>query len=204
MRRFLPLFIVTAVLQACVSGAPPSEENPVWAIQRASLESLDNWRLRGRVNVRYHDEAHTPRILWEQHNEEYNIRLWGTFNAGNTLINGRPGFVRLQQDDEVLTAASPEDLILQALGYELPVSYLEYWIRGLPAPASQAQLQFDEANHLASLQQDGWTVQYTDPRQYGELTLPRRVDVTRPRDDVRLLFIGLDWTVNNEIDETND
>ena len=44
--------------------------------------------------------------------------------------------------------------------------------------------------------QDGWTVNYPDPRQYGELTLPRRVDVTRPLDDVRLRFVGLSWTLD--------
>jgi outer membrane lipoprotein LolB len=180
--KIISALSVLFLLQQCSSVAPPATENVVWGAQRQLLESLDNWQLRGRVNVLYDNESYTP--------------LWGTFNAGNTHINGRPGFVTMEQDGDILTASSPEELILQQLGYELPVSYLEYWIRGLPAPSSNAELIFNELNQLQGMVQDGWTVDYPDPRQYGELTLPRRVDVTRPLDDVRLRFVGLSWTLD--------
>lgn len=196
MRSILILTLFAGLLSACNSIAPPAGENPDWSRLQRQLQALDNWQLRGRVNVRYHNEAHTPRIQWQQQPEQYHIRLWGTFNAGNTEIDGRPGLVTLEQDGEVLTASSPEDLILEQLGYELPVSYLEFWIRGLPAPASDADLIFDEFNQLATLYQDGWEVRYSDMRQYDSLSLPRRVDVSRPRDDVRLRFVGLDWTLD--------
>lgn len=182
-------------LAACQSTAPPAGENSSWIQLRNALQGLDNWQLRGRVNVRYYDESHTPRIQWQQSQEQYHIRLWGTFNAGNTEIEGQPGLVTLEQDGEVLTASSPEDLILQQLGYELPVSHLEYWIRGIPAPVSEAQLNFNDLNQLTTLQQDGWSVIYSDMRQYERLSLPRRVDVSREAGDVRLRFVGLDWTL---------
>lgn len=132
-----------------------------------------------------------------QQNLEYHIRLWGTFNAGNTVIVGRPGFVTLEQGGDVLTASSPEDLILQQLGYELPVSYLEHWVKGIPAPGSRADLSFNELNQLIVLVQDGWTVSYSDLRQYGSLSLPRRVEVTRPKNDIRLRFVGLNWQLDS-------
>jgi outer membrane lipoprotein LolB len=121
--------------------------------------------------------------------------LWGTFNAGNTTIVGKPGFVTLEQDGEQVSASSPEQLILDQLGYELPVSYLEHWIKGIPAPQSRADLQFNEVNQLTQLVQDGWTVSFDDPRQYGKVSLPRRVELTRPRNDIRLRFVGLNWTL---------
>lgn len=186
---------ICLLLAGCQSMAPPAGENPSWVRQRAQLLNLQEWQLRGRVNVRYYDESHTPRIQWQQNQEQYHIRLWGTFNAGNTEIEGRPGRVTLEQDGEVLSAESPEDLILDQLGYELPVSHLEYWIKGVPAPAGEAQLAFNELNQLTSLQQDGWSVSYSDMRQYQQLSLPRRVDVSREAGDVRLRFVGLDWTV---------
>lgn len=192
-RAFCATVLLT--LAACQSAAPPAGENPSWIQLRNELQGLDNWQLQGRVNVRYYDESQTPRIQWQQNQGQYHIRLWGTFNAGNTEIEGQPGLVTLEQDGEVLTASSPEDLILQQLGYELPVSHLEYWIRGIPAPVSEAQLGFNELNQLASLEQDGWSVIYSDMRQYEQLSLPRRVDVSRDAGDVRLRFVGLDWTL---------
>lgn len=190
------LFLV--LLTTC-SIAPPAEQNSDWLRQQDQLQDLDSWQLRGRVNVRYNNESHTPRIQWMQQNVEYRIRLWGTFNAGSTTIIGRPGYVTLEQNGDVLTANSAEDLILQQLGYELPVSYLEYWIKGLPAPDSDADLTFNELNQLSEIYQDGWTVSYTDPRQYGSLSLPRRVELTRPQNDIRLLFVGLNWTLDEAI-----
>lgn len=196
--RLLVLLGTALLLAGCGAIAPPAVENSVWSSIRADLEDLTQWQLGGRVNVRYDNESYTPRIRWQQDERNYNIRLWGTFNAGNTTIEGRPGFVTLEQDDTVLTASSPEDIILEKLGYELPVSYLEYWIRGLPAPSSRADLAFNDLNQLSELTQDGWTVSYPDPRQYGDIYLPRRVEVTRPLDDVRLRFVGLSWTLESQ------
>ena len=183
-----------ALLAACAS-APPVAETGDWLRQRESLEALDAWQFRGRVNVRYENESHTPRILWRQQNRNYNIRLWGSFNTGNTRITGDPDGVILESDGEVLSAETPEDLILQQLGYELPVSHLEYWIRGLPAPGGEAALLFNERDQLAGIQQEGWSVSYPDPRQYGEISLPGEMEVLRSADDVRLRFVGLRWTI---------
>lgn len=183
-----------ALLAGCAS-APPVAETGDWPRQRDSLEALDAWQFRGRVNVRYENESHTPRILWRQQNRSYDIRLWGSFNAGNTRITGDPDGVILESDGEVLSAETPEDLILERLGYELPVSRLEYWIRGLPAPGGEADLRFNERDQLAEIRQEGWSVSYPDPRQYGEISLPGEIEVLRSADDVRLRFVGLRWTV---------
>lgn len=193
MGRMLRLVLLGTFLSNCAI-APPASENSDWSRQRDQLQKLNSWELRGRVNVRYDNESHTPRIIWLQQNVDYNIRLWGTFNAGATEIVGRPGFVTMENDGQMLSANSPEDLILEQLGYELPVSQLNYWIKGLPAPDSEAQLAFNELNQLTTIQQADWTINLSDMRQYGALNLPRRVELTRPRNDIRLRFIGLNWT----------
>ena len=193
MGRMLRLVLLGTFLSNCAI-APPASENSDWSRQRDQLQKLNSWELRGRVNVRYDNESHTPRIIWLQQNVDYNIRLWGTFNAGATEIVGRPGFVTMENDGQMLSANSPEELILEQLGYELPVSQLNYWIKGLPAPDSEAQLVFNELNQLTTIQQADWTINLSDMRQYGALSLPRRVELTRPRNAIRLRFIGLNWT----------
>ncbi|NKB33931.1 MAG: outer membrane lipoprotein LolB [Pseudomonadales bacterium] len=198
LRTALAVSLLPAIV-ACTSIAPRAVENIVWDQQRELLEELGAWQLIGRVNVRYNEENDTPRIRWQQLNSEYTIRLWGTFNVGSTRIIGQPGTVSMEHDGEIFRANSPEDLILQQLGYELPVSYLEYWIRGLPAPDLNADMSFNELNQLSLMTQDGWSISYEDPRQYGELTLPREVVVARAQDDIQLTFFGLRWTLNPEI-----
>jgi len=185
-------------LQACTS-APPPIATGTWTQREAALRALDHWQLQGRVNARYHDEAHTPRIRWRQTQQHYTIQLWGTLNAGATLIEGEPGQVSLEQGGETRTASRPEDLILQQLGYELPVSQLEYWIRGLPSPDEAHRMQLGEFDQITSLEQAGWTLEYTDYRLFGDHTLPRRIDMRRNDEPISLIFIGLNWTFGDAV-----
>ena len=190
----LCLLAMSIILSKCSSTTlDPSTHS--WQDQRALLEKTDNWQLRGRVNVRYQDESYTPRIQWQQQEDNYRIRLWGTFNAGNTVIIGEPNFVTMEHDGDSITAKTPEELVLDNLGYELPISYLEFWVRSLPAPGSNAELEFSDQNHLSMLKQDGWEVTYLDMRQFDGAILPRRVEMTRARNDIRLRFVGLSWVL---------
>ena len=166
-----------------------------WKDQRALLEKTSDWQLRGRVNVRYQNESYTPRIQWQQQGDNYRIRLWGTFNAGNTVIIGEPKIVTMKHDGDSITANTPEELVLDNLGYELPISYLEFWIRSLPAPGSDAELEFSAQNQLSKIRQDEWEIAYLDMRQFDGVILPRRVEITGPKNDMRLRFVGLSWTL---------
>jgi outer membrane lipoprotein LolB len=192
------VLVLSGLLAAC-NTAPPLSESTDWERREADLRALGTWQLQGRVNARYQDESHTPRIRWQQNERQYTIDLWGTFNAGATKIVGEPGFVTFEQDGEIRNAASPEALILEHLGYELPVSQLNYWIKGLPTPDEEHQMQLGEFNELVSLEQSGWTMLYEDYRLFGTYTLPRRIDMSRDEDNIRLRFIGLNWTIDEAI-----
>lgn len=189
------LLAATSLLLASCQTAPRLEESTAWQAREQQLLALDQWRLQGRVNARYENESHTPRIRWEQTGERYTIRLWGTLNAGATRIEGQPGFVTFEQGGESRTASSPEALILEHLGYELPVSQLEYWIKGLPTPGERHQLELGEFNQVLTMQQSGWTMIYQDYRLFGPYSLPRRIEMSRAENDIRLTFVGLNWTV---------
>ena len=198
--RFCPKKIVAVTLILGLSNCSSttlSTSDQSWTEQRTLIEQSGDWQLRGRVNVRYQDESHTPRIQWQQQDDKYRIRLWGTFNVGNTIIMGEPNLVTMEHDGKILTATSPEDLILENLGYELPVSYLEFWIRSLPSPNSESELEFNNLNNLSVIKQDGWEVSYPEVRQFNGITLPRRVEITRAANDIRLRFVGLSWIVNS-------
>ena len=193
MLRRLTVIGLVLGMGGCGSLPGPVEGGGDWGRQREWLEGLRDWEVRGRVNVRFGDEARTPRIQWEQRGEEYSIRLWGTFNAGNTRITGGAEGVTLERGGEVRSAGSPEGLMAEYLGYELPVSYLEYWIKGLPMADSPVELELDSLQRLVGFTQEGWSVSYSDLRQYGEFTLPRRVEVSRSDGHIRLRFVGLTW-----------
>lgn len=191
--------VALSVLLLSCNSSPQLSESTEWSIRESDLLALGTWQLQGRVNARYKNESHTPRIRWQQNDSEYSIRLWGTLNVGATLIEGQPGFVTFEQGSETRTASSPEQLILEQLGYELPVSQLNYWIKGLPTPDEEHQMVLGEFNQLLSLEQSGWTMNYEDYRLFGSYSLPRRIEMSRDENNIRLVFIGLNWTIDESV-----
>jgi outer membrane lipoprotein LolB len=130
--------------------------------------------------------------------ENFDIRLWGTFNIGNTLLAGNSTGVTITQDGQTKAAETPEKLLLEFLGYEVPVSYMHYWIRGIPSPTSQAQILYSENEQLAQITQNEWVIDYVDFRQYGDLILPRRIEANHERRKIKLRLIGLRWEIDKD------
>lgn len=60
----------------------------------------------------------------------------------------------------------------RALGWALPVSQLQYWIKSMPAPHLPYQAQYDAYGHITVLKQAGNVIHY---QRYQ--TLPNKVDV---------------------------
>ena len=62
--------------------------------------------------------------------------------------------------------------------------------------AAVTRLTFNAFNHLEKIEQEGWLINYPDPRQYTDISLPRRIEVSRSEDDIKLVFVGLNWTLD--------
>jgi outer membrane lipoprotein LolB len=165
-----------------------------WDARKAVLESLSDWEFTGSINVRDAEEAHSSRIRWRQNNELYRINLWGTFNIGATEVNGKPGEVRIEQEgEEPIITDTPEQLLYDRIGYELPVTELNFWIKGIPAPGPSQELSFADNQQLLSFVQAGWRVDYLGYTNFGQQTLPTRIRVQKP--PLRLDLIRLNWTL---------
>lgn len=170
----------------------PVNEN--WQQRQRILEGIEHWEFSGRIGVRDDKESHSSRIRWQQHDDDYTINLWGTLNAGATEITGTSTGVVLRQRDNVpLSATTPEQLVYDQLGYELPVTELRYWIKGIPAPDARSTPAFDAENRLISLQQSGWSIQYLGYTNYQTESLPTRIRIEKA--PLRLDFVRLDWTL---------
>jgi outer membrane lipoprotein LolB len=85
-------------------------------------------------------------------------------------------------------APNPEVLLEEQLGWKLPVSNLAWWVRGLPAPDSKSRLTLDGDSRLASLEQDGWKVDYTTYTQQNGFWLPERIKLSGTDLDVTLVI----------------
>ncbi len=194
--RLTTAALVCLLLVACSGTARiDAPVNAQWEQRRQVLENITSWEFTGSINVRDSNDSHSSRIRWRQNNEDYTINLWGTFNVGATQIDGRPGKVTIsQQGQDPVNTESPEELLYQELGYELPVTELNYWIKGIPAPGLRGDMQFADNDQLMQFFQAGWQINYMAYTNFGTETLPTRIRIVKA--PLRLDLIRLNWNLS--------
>lgn len=145
--------------------------------------------LLGRVLVTYSGGALTANLRWEHDREQ--DQIWLMTPTGQTLayiVDSGDGATLTRADQRQYRAGSVEALTRQALGWSLPLSYLQYWVRGEPAPGVQGELERASNGRLTALSQGGWRValnHYADGAMAGRV---RRLDLNDGANEIRLVI----------------
>src|SRR5207244_1945489 len=102
--------------------------------------------------------------------------------AGSTVarLTRDASGVQLQSGGKTRQAADVQQLTADALGWELPLDNLAWWIRGQAAPGIASATSSD-----GSLQQQGWQIRFV----VGEpgSAVPKRVDMMREGLSIKLV-----------------
>ncbi|MEL7561466.1 lipoprotein insertase outer membrane protein LolB [Stutzerimonas chloritidismutans] len=199
MKLMRNLLISTfALLLAGCAGLGPQEtvEGPGnaedWKTHKARISEIDGWQISGKIGIQAPQDSGSGTLFWLQRQGYFDIRLSGPLGRGATRLTGRPDAVALEVAGQGrFEADSPEALVESQLGWQLPVSHLLYWVRGLPAPDSRSRIALDPNGRLASLQQDGWDVQYLSYTEENGYPLPNRIKLAGR--DLKITLVVKDW-----------
>ena len=160
-----------------------------WQAHKAKVAVLDGWQISGKVGIRAPKDSGSGTLFWLQRQDYYDIRLSGPLGRGAARLTGREGDVLLEVANQGrYQAESPEALLEEQLGWRLPVSHLFWWVRGLPAPDSKSRVTLDTDSHLASLEQDGWQLQYLSYVEQNGYRLPERIKLHGTDLDITLVI----------------
>lgn len=203
-----PWFVARAVLVAglLVLGAcatrPPAAPLPAISgdarshqqSRETALAAMPDWALQGRVALSNGKQGGSGRIDWQQDGAGYEVALSAPVTRQSWRLRGAPGAEVVLEglDGGPRSGADAQALLLDATGWDIPVSALASWVRGVPAPeAAQgaAALAFGDDGRLATLSQGGWTITYGDWRPAGAnvVELPHRLNAARGAAHVRLV-----------------
>lgn len=196
MRKISVILLVAIFLSSCASfqqTATPLPQPKVvnhylpWAYRKTQLNSIRNFRVNGNLAV----HATSGRGLntsfsWEQINTSYQLSFFGPLGIQSAVLNGNPNHVTLITRQQTYHAQSPERLLYDQLGLNLPVSQFYYWLRGLPAPQSRFTFNLDAYNHIMQLRQSGWHVVYQHFTNVGKIDLPDRIRLSNDQWQVRI------------------
>lgn len=199
INQLLCLIITLSILLVGCSTntAPPSEPGVKmpWKKREHGLAQIHAWNLNGKIGVQTPKDSGSASVQWTQSSSNYTLSLSGPLGAGGMVLKGHPGAVSLTTSDgKTFTADSAEDLLAKNWGYKLPVSYLKYWVRGMPVPNIASKTSFDQYNRLNSMQQQGWNVQYEGYTRTSLGDLPNKMIITSP--SMRVKVIISSWQVS--------
>jgi outer membrane lipoprotein LolB len=188
MLKTLFLIVSLCLLSAC-SLLHPTPTGPVHA-RRAAAELL-RWQAAGKLGLHYQDRGGSLYFTWEQRPDSFTLDLAGPLGQGQTRLSGSPGLVTMENSSTGhLEADTAEALMQQALGWQAPVSYLRFWLRGLPATVG-ASVQKDADGNISQISEDGWQADIERYQQVGDFALPAKLLITGP--DTRLTVVVSSW-----------
>lgn len=194
----LPVVLLLGACAGVPSGKSPSGEGlDAWHSHRERLEGLDEWTATGRISIRSENRTWSATLQWRQTGEHYRIRLVAPLGQGGVEIEGGPGDVTLRTTShEIYHASDPDHLLVDTLGWRIPVRGLRYWILGLPDPGQPMPvIKLDDQGRLQHLEQTGWDIEYPGYTPAREPMLPRKLYLRRSEFQVRLVVT--EWQTNH-------
>lgn len=194
--RTIFLIILIIFVSGCATLPHPTTTQSITRSERqAQLRALNNWEVSGALGVIYANKSDIAHFDWQQQENNYTINIHGPLHIGSADIIGTEDSVILRQSNaKELQAKNPETLIKREFGWTLPISNLRSWVLAVPAQTKITKIQFDTANHLVYLEQQGWQIEYTNFTAINGIDLPTKIKLQKQNLTVKLAIKS--WTLN--------
>lgn len=191
--------LCAALLSACVArpvrnvlppiaGSPETHQSQ----REAGLATKTHWSLQGRVALSNGRDGGSGRIDWSQDAARYAVSLSAPITRQSWRLSGDDQGAQLEGlEGGTRVGADPAELLREATRWEIPVTALSSWVRGLRAAADHgpAQLQFGTDGRLSRIEQGGWTIDYSGWQAGAAgVELPNRLNARRGDASVRLVI----------------
>lgn len=192
--RFLLLACAALAITGCSQFGGLSDQQLAserWAARQQALLEFNTWDLHARAAIRLKGAAYNIGLRWQRQPENSMILLEAPFGQGVFRIEtATSGGYRLRfPDGRVFENNTAEALLEDMIGWSLPISGLDYWIRGLPRPGSEYTPRLDQEGRLRSINQDHWTISYLEYFAPQEApSLPRRIKLVSETVTLKLVI----------------
>lgn len=165
---------------------PLPEPVPSAAITPATIEA---WKINGRISLTRGEQGWHAGLDWETQADHYRLQVTGPLGQGALQVTGdAAGVTLIDSDAHIHTARDVDALLAQVTGWDLPVSGLHYWVRGLSAPGSAVRVTLDRQGRLQRLAQSGWEITYQRYQHIAGNDWPAKLKLVHNDLDVRLVI----------------
>lgn len=162
--RFLPALAALLIVAACATpggGALPSTDAP----RRASFD------LSARFALTSAGERYAGSLFWQRQGEVDRLQIVSPFGQTLAEIAADSAGARLvDSSGSVRSAGSADELLLAAIGLDLPLARLVSWLFAQADGATTTQR--DALGRLSELRAAGWQVLYRYAAEAGAAAQP--------------------------------
>jgi len=186
--KFLVVFFLLLQLPACASLVnKQSTPSKVFSQTDNQINVLaqKNWGVVGRVSVKQANDAWLANINW-QHNEIVDELVISASLSGvlaSVRYQGKQVIVETQEGVQVL---QNNEELHSIVGFNPPINYLKYWVRGLTVPNVKLSNDTGFVEEGRSFNQAGWRVRLYGYQQKDAIWLPYRVSIKNERLKIKL------------------
>lgn len=192
--KFILMALMGFNVISCSTVTTTTTPTGKWSNTKAALVDLRVWHVIGKAGVIAAQNSGSFSFDWAQRPQNYSLSLAGPLGIGNLSLVGTPTNVTLTDSNgKTLQAKSAEALLAQITGWQLPIPYLNYWMRGLPVPSVPLQQRTGANGYPATFVQQGWRVDYLSYMPVGPYFLPSKLTITRP--DLKVKIMIYDWKI---------
>lgn len=179
-------FIITGCQTTQHMGTTPNANSSVITGSTPQYpELLQSFNIRGKIGITTpkteNSAAQTGSAfyVWAQEQDRFAIDLTGALGIGHTVIeyDGRTATLVSDRTGEI-KADSPEELLLQATGWQAPISQLRHWISGRPAP-SDTNSELDAQGRIQASQNGDWVANFSYKDNNASTRTPNKITVLR-------------------------
>jgi len=197
MMRWAIAISIAAALAACapVRVKESAETNTAQSAREAKLAPITRWTLTAHIGVSDGKDGGSGELVWKQNGDNYDFTVHAPVTGKTWKLSGDASRATLEGvDSQPDTGRSPDRLLKDRLGWDVPLAQLSSWVRGLRARGSAPNTVYDAQNLPAVIEQDGWKVEYRDWFTDRNPPLPKKVFATRGNSRVRVSIE--DWSIN--------
>ncbi|MCB1734109.1 MAG: outer membrane lipoprotein LolB [Gammaproteobacteria bacterium] len=195
IRYRLTTGLMVVLLAGCATSPPPPEpvEMPevmhLAATHQRRVAEIGKWTVKGRIGLIRGEEGWHAGLSWSQRGAAYEIDLDGPVGQAALRLIGDDQLITLFLPDEApMSADTPERLVRDNLGWELPVSGMRWWIKGQTQPDASSVNTLDELGRLQEIKQADWKVLFLDYQSVDGVDLPRKIRLEHPELTIKLVL----------------
>lgn len=189
------LLTIGALLLTLLSGCATNSYQPDHRLPiKTSIAELDNWKINAKLGIQTATDAQSIYINWQQQSDKYQLRLNGPLGFGSVYIVGDSNQAEIKKGNQRITT-NPQQLTMQLTGIPVPITALNWWVKGLLSPDYTAtQIKRAPTGKLDSFIQAGWQISILSYVQKENYWMPKKISGRQGKLSFKLIISDWDFS----------